>query len=417
MSIHEPEPRKDSSHKLLRLPLVQLDRRIWLGIRLRLRGPPRRAIDRRLGIHPKIPHVKIHSFFAEQLDHCIFARRERLGRRDLYPSAGELLRGGRHQFLLLADFTVHSHFNIPKNALPVFLLNAHDFEAVERQFWLYRLLRFWRFVPGGVTAGQFNHLLGAGYGIDRRPQNIALCILLHLSGVLIDGHQLRFVLKIIEQKDAAFVRQLQARCNMRAPQLLLFPLRFQLAIKFDDFGSRRPLGPVFFVLIGRFPIDQRLRQFFPLVALGAQVAHPLSLDFILGHQLVGAVFEDQPLGKLLRVNWTRASEKPARRQRQDNSVSQPASHRPISSTRMPVPSGAMLTPAARILPRVRPRQILFPPRPRIWAASAGSADRRTTAAPASTPAPATTSRRDSGSTAGTSDRCVVPTGTAAWSFK
>src|SRR5581483_5687413 len=49
------------------------------------------------------------------------------------------------------------------------------------------------------------------------------------------------------------------------------------------------------------PVHQRVGHLLPIVALGAVVAHAVSFNFPLGDRLVGAVFQDEPLGQFLRL--------------------------------------------------------------------------------------------------------------------
>ena len=74
---------------------------------------------------------------------------------------------------------------------------------------------------------------------------------------------------------------------------------FDFLVELHGFGDGRSGGAVFFVLLGGGPVDQRIGEFLPVIALGAHVADAVAFDFIFRDQLVGAVFEDEAAGEIL----------------------------------------------------------------------------------------------------------------------
>ena len=75
----------------------------------------------------------------------------------------------------------------------------------------------------------------------------------------------------------------------------------EFLVEGGGFGDGRSGVAIFFVFFGGRPVDQGGGKFFPLVALGAHVADAVALHFILGDELIGAVFEDEAAGEFLGV--------------------------------------------------------------------------------------------------------------------
>ena len=60
----------------------------------------------------------------------------------------------------------------------------------------------------GAGTFKFDGLLGDVQRVDHRDQNVLASVLVQLAAVLHDLNQLRLLLELIEQKDAAIFRQL-----------------------------------------------------------------------------------------------------------------------------------------------------------------------------------------------------------------
>ena len=92
----------------------------------------------------------------------------------------------------------------------------------------------------GMQPGQFDDLPGAGNGIDRGPQDVALHVLVKLAAALLQFHQLGLGLKRVEQDHAAVVGQAQPGRNVRRPGFIGLPLSFQLLVERYDFRAGLP---------------------------------------------------------------------------------------------------------------------------------------------------------------------------------
>ena len=84
---------------------------------------------------------------------------------------------------------------------------------------------------------------------------------------------------------------------MGRASLFGFLLGFEFLVELDGLGRGRALQAALLVFVGGVPVDEVLGNFLPLAALGAVVADAVSFDFVLGGELVGAVFEDEALGE------------------------------------------------------------------------------------------------------------------------
>ena len=150
----------------------------------------------------------------------------------------------------------------------------------------------------GVGAFQFNGRFGSGNRVDGGPEHVGLSVLVNVALVLLHFDELRrpgqSPAETRRNPGAGAVRgRLRAAGRLRALSLVRFPYR---AARPRDGGSG---GTIFFELLGGRPVDHSERKFFPLVALGTEVADPVAFDFIFGDQLVRAVVEDDAAGGFL----------------------------------------------------------------------------------------------------------------------
>ena len=152
----------------------------------------------------------------------------------------------------------------------------------------------------GVQAGQLDDLFRLGHGIDGGAQDVALHVPVEFPAALLQLDQLGLGLKSIEQDDAAIVGQSKSGRHVRRPGLVRLAFRFEFLVEGDSLRGGLARGTVFFVLVGRGPVHHRFGDFFPLIALGTQVAHAIALDLPFSGQLIAAVGQDQALGELLR---------------------------------------------------------------------------------------------------------------------
>jgi hypothetical protein len=115
---------------------------------------------------------------------------------------------------------------------------------------------------------------------------------------LLHFDQLGLALKVIEQEHAGVFWEAETGSDLGK----VGPFGFAISVSFLIEGGGLGDGggeAVFLILFGGRPIDQRGGKFFPFIAFGALVAYAVPFDFILGDQLVGAVFEDEAAGEIL----------------------------------------------------------------------------------------------------------------------
>ena len=134
--------------------------------------------------------------------------------------------------------------------------------------------------------------------------------LVHVAAVLLQRHQLRLVLEIIQHPHAVPVgkvepRQPPAACASSSP-----PSPSPLPIHGPRIGRSgrllaSRLGMAMRELLRRRPVHQADRQLLPgPIALGRDKAHPVALDLPPPHLLVAAIGQDEPMnaGDLRRVS-------------------------------------------------------------------------------------------------------------------
>ena len=153
-------------------------------------------------------------------------------------------------------------------------------------------------VNGGVFAFQLDGLFRVSDGSKRSMKDIALGAAVDVAFSLLQFHQLRLALKIIEQEDAGIIGKAQAGRDLGEMRLGRFAVGVSFLVECRGFGDGGS-SAVLLVFLRRRPIYQRGREFFPFVAFGALVAHAIAFDFILGDQLVGAVLENEAAGEIL----------------------------------------------------------------------------------------------------------------------
>src|SRR5208337_3722939 len=116
---------------------------------------------------------------------------------------------------------------------------------------------------------------------------------------LLQFRQLGLILIGIEEKDAALIGEVQTRRDLRGAQLFSVALGFQFLVEFDGFGSEFARLAALLKLVGRVPVDEGVRDFFPLAAFGAEIADAVAVNLILGNGLVGAIFQDEAVRLVL----------------------------------------------------------------------------------------------------------------------
>ena len=151
----------------------------------------------------------------------------------------------------------------------------------------------------GMGAFEFDGLLGAGQGIDGAAKDVGLGVAANVAGGLLDFHELRLSLKTIEEKDTGGFRQAKSRGDLRELGFRAFAILFKFLVEFSGFGNGSSGGALFLVLLGGRPVDERAREFFPVVAFSTEVADAVAFHFIFGYELVGAVFQDEAAGEIL----------------------------------------------------------------------------------------------------------------------
>src|SRR6266700_1189967 len=84
--------------------------------------------------------------------------------------------------------------------------------------------------------------------------------------------------------------------DFRRARFLGLEFGFEFLIQLARFRGLSRTGATCVELIGGFPVDQILGQFFPLATIGAAVADAVALNLIFGDRLVGAILQNQALG-------------------------------------------------------------------------------------------------------------------------
>jgi hypothetical protein len=321
------------------------------GLSGRLIGFQGIGVGRRFGVDPEVPEIKIHPFLFRHFDKGIFAGREIFRGREFQPAAADAVNGGLYEVLLLADLARGRTFHIADDALIAFHIDAHDAKTVEgharllrllRLFglltllcllWLLGLLRGLRIRSAGLASlHTLDELVHFGIRVDVKGRHIDVRLhagvravdldvpldatdrvegpadktafrgLGHIEGVLLDLDQLRFALKTVEQENTRIVRQVQSGGNLgKGGGFLGCAFIRDFFVELHRLGHGCGAGsPVFFVFVGGGPVDQRLGEFLPFLALGAEISNPVALHFVFGYKLVGAIFKDEPVGGLLR---------------------------------------------------------------------------------------------------------------------
>jgi len=152
-------------------------------------------------------------------------------------------------------------------------------------------------LDGRVSTFEFNGLLLARDWIKRPAQNVALRIAVDVASALVELDKLWFALKVVEQEDASRFRDSESGGDLR--ELGLLELAFFLQFFVELYGLRRSGCPILFEFVGRWPVNERVGQFLPFLAFRAVVVDAVSFDFVFGYQLVGAILENEAVGRVL----------------------------------------------------------------------------------------------------------------------
>ena len=107
----------------------------------------------------------------------------------------------------------------------------------------------------GAGAREFDGVLGPSNGVDDATQNIVSGVTVNLAAGLVERQELGLRKVCIQCIDSAFGRQSQPGRHLRRFGLLFRAGGFHFFIKRDCFGSVPTGGAVFFVLVGRIPVD------------------------------------------------------------------------------------------------------------------------------------------------------------------
>jgi hypothetical protein len=110
---------------------------------------------------------------------------------------------------------------------------------------------------------------------------------------------LRFALKAVEEKYAGVVGESKSGGDFGALGFVAFVLLLDFFVELRGLRDGGSGGALFLIFLGGGPVDERGGKFFPVIALGAHVADAVAFDFILGDELIGAVFEDEAAGEIL----------------------------------------------------------------------------------------------------------------------
>ena len=93
---------------------------------------------------------------------------------------------------------------------------------------------------GGVSAVEFDGLLGAGDGIDGAAEDVAFGVAVDVAGGLLNFVELRLALEIVEQEDAGIFGEAQSGSDLRKLGFLEFVLVFEFFVELDGFGDGAP---------------------------------------------------------------------------------------------------------------------------------------------------------------------------------
>src|SRR5262249_7368217 len=153
-----------------------------------------------------------------------------------------LLRVGRNQFLLLADFSIDRDLDIANYALAVLGLHADDLEAVPGKFGVFAFHGMFGLVGGaivswilgdvhvdrrhaqvslnlGMRSGNLDSLFGARDRVDGRAQNIALGIVVDVARALLQFDQIGLPAVGVEEHRSAVFGQAKAGGDLRSLRL------------------------------------------------------------------------------------------------------------------------------------------------------------------------------------------------------
>ncbi len=252
--------------------------------------------------------------------------------------------------LFLTDFAGDLALDAADDPFAAFDFGAYDAEAVEGNrglLWLLRLLRLLgslRFarriggrggligtvgsgininverrhrdvrLNGSVSALEFDGLFDPGHGIDGATEDIGFGVAAYVAGGLLDFQNLRLALEAVEQKYSGVFGEAESGGHLRQLGFLQFAFLFEFLVELRGFGDGGSGGAIFLIFLGGRPVDQRVGEFFPIIAFGAEVADAVAFDLIFRDQLVGAVFENQTAGKILGGRGKREQEQERREQ-------------------------------------------------------------------------------------------------------
>jgi hypothetical protein len=142
-----------------------------------------------------------------------------------------------------------------------------------------------------VGAFEFDGLLESGDRIDGAFEDVDLGIAVDIAGGLIDFEELGLPLKIVQQEDAGVFWDAETGNNFGEGGFDAV----QFFIEFDGLGGWS--GTILCIFFCGGPVDQRVGEFFPVFALGAEIADSVAFDFVFGDELVGAIFKDEAAGR------------------------------------------------------------------------------------------------------------------------
>ena len=268
------------------------------------------------------------SFHGRHFHESIFSRGEAFDGSEFQPTSADASGGGFDQLLLLADLAGDLALHISHDPSATFDLDTDDAEAVKGNTCLLWLLRFLRALRsggglprreliggivdldvergkidvglhGGVSAVEFNGLFRASNRVERAAEDVAFGVTNEVAGGLLDFDDLGFALKAVEQKYTRIFRKTETGGDLRELGFLDFAIVVDFLVELHGFRDGGSGGAVPFEFFGGGPVNERRGEFFPVIALGAHVADAVPFDFILGDELIGAVFEDETAREVL----------------------------------------------------------------------------------------------------------------------